>query len=79
MMPSRAFLRAGFATTRSRSGPMPAKLPGPESAQTLAQAIVDTIHEPLLVLDAGFNVVAASRSFSLEGMRVCIRARSERM
>lgn len=32
-------------------------------AQTLAQAIVDTIHEPLLVLDADFVVMAASRSF----------------
>jgi chemotaxis protein methyltransferase CheR len=38
-------------------------LPGLESAQTLAQAIVNTIHEPLLVLDAGFHVVVASRSF----------------
>ena len=32
-------------------------------AQTLAQAIVDTIHEPLLVLDAQLRVLAASRSF----------------
>jgi chemotaxis protein methyltransferase CheR len=38
-------------------------IPGLESAQTLAQAIVNTIHEPLLVLDARFHVVAASRSF----------------
>jgi len=38
-------------------------LPGLESAQTLAQAIVNTIHEPLLVLDARLRVVAASRSF----------------
>ena len=38
-------------------------LPGIESAQTLAQAIVNTIHEPLVVLDAGFHVVVASRSF----------------
>jgi chemotaxis protein methyltransferase CheR len=36
---------------------------GIEDAQTLAQAIVDTIHEPLLVLDSGFTVLAASRSF----------------
>ena len=42
---------------------MPRSIPGIEDAQTLAQAIVDTIHEPLLVLDAGFNVLAASRSF----------------
>jgi two-component sensor histidine kinase len=34
-----------------------------EDAQTLAQAIVATIHEPLLVLDAEFRVLAASRSF----------------
>jgi chemotaxis protein methyltransferase CheR len=34
-----------------------------EDAQTLAQAIVDTIHDPLLVLDEDFRVVAASRSF----------------
>lgn len=36
---------------------------GTEDAQTLAQAIVDTIHEPLLVLDERFTVLAASRSF----------------
>jgi PAS domain-containing protein len=42
---------------------MPALTSGLDSAQTLAQAIVDTIHEPLLVLDAQFHVVAASRSF----------------
>jgi len=34
-----------------------------EDAQTLAQAIVNTIHEPFLVLDAQFRVLAASRSF----------------
>jgi len=38
-------------------------LPGLETAQTLAQAIVDTIHEPLVVLDARLNVVVASRAF----------------
>jgi chemotaxis protein methyltransferase CheR len=42
---------------------MSKQIPGIEDAQTLAQAIVDTIHEPLLVLDAGFSVLAASRSF----------------
>ena len=42
---------------------MPTSLQGIEDTQTLAQAIVDTIHEPLLVLDAGFCVLAASRSF----------------
>jgi PAS domain S-box-containing protein len=35
----------------------------PESA--LAQAIVDTVREPLLVLDNDFNVIFASRSFCL--------------
>jgi two-component sensor histidine kinase len=34
-----------------------------EIGHVLAQAIVDTISEPLLVLDAGLRVVAASRSF----------------
>lgn len=34
-----------------------------EDAQTLAQAIVNTIHEPLVVLDADLRVIAASRSF----------------
>jgi hypothetical protein len=33
------------------------------NAQTLAQAIVNTIIEPFLVLDDGFRVLAASRSF----------------
>jgi chemotaxis protein methyltransferase CheR len=34
-----------------------------EISRALAQAIVDTIREPLLVLDADLRVVAASRSF----------------
>ncbi len=34
-----------------------------EDAQTLAQAIVNTIPEPFLVLDEKFRVLAASRSF----------------
>ncbi len=34
-----------------------------EDAQTLAQAIVNTIAEPFLVLDEQFRVLAASRSF----------------
>jgi two-component sensor histidine kinase len=38
-------------------------IPGIEDAQTLAEAIVDTIHEPLLVLDGGLRVLAASRAF----------------
>ena len=36
-----------------------------EDSRTLAQAIVDTIREPLLVLDKDLRVVAASRSFFL--------------
>jgi two-component sensor histidine kinase len=39
------------------------QLQGIEDAQTLAEAIVDTIHEPFIVLDAKFRVLAASRSF----------------
>ncbi|HEY0124343.1 MAG TPA: histidine kinase dimerization/phosphoacceptor domain -containing protein [Rhizobium sp.] len=34
-----------------------------DEAQKLAQAIVNTIHDPLLVLDNKFHVVTASRSF----------------
>jgi two-component sensor histidine kinase len=34
-----------------------------ESGHSLAQAVVDTLPEPLLVLDADLRVVAASRSF----------------
>ena len=38
-------------------------LKGTADAQTLAQAIVNTIHEPLIVLDAELRVLAASRAF----------------
>jgi two-component sensor histidine kinase len=38
-------------------------IPGIEDAETLAQAIVNTIHEPLLVMDEGLRVLAASRAF----------------
>src|SRR5271154_7144997 len=34
-----------------------------KEAATLAQAIVDTVREPLLVLDKDLRVLAASRSF----------------
>lgn len=34
-----------------------------ESASALAKAIVDTVRDPLLVLDSGLVIVAASRSF----------------
>ena len=37
----------------------------PEDASLLAQAIVDTVREPLLVLDRDLRVVVASRSFYL--------------
>ena len=36
-----------------------------EDASLLAQAIVDTVREPLLVLDRDLRVVVASRSFYL--------------
>jgi two-component sensor histidine kinase len=39
------------------------QLPEIEDKATLAQAIVDTVREPLLVLDQDLRVVAASRSF----------------
>ena len=35
----------------------------PDGAHALAQAIVDTIREPLLVLDKDLRVVTANRSF----------------
>ena len=38
-------------------------LPDLKTAQTLANAIVDTIHESLVVLDAQFQVMTAIRSF----------------
>lgn len=38
-------------------------LPGVDDAHAFAQAIVDTIHEPLLVLDRDLRVIVASRSF----------------
>ena len=34
-----------------------------EDGPALAQAVVDTVHEPLLVLDKELRVVAASRPF----------------
>lgn len=39
------------------------RLRGISEAQTLAEAIVDTLHEPFLVLDVDLRVLAASRSF----------------
>ena len=40
--------------------------PVEENGRALAQAIVDTVREPLLVLDDGLRVVTASRSFYLK-------------
>ena len=37
-----------------------------EDACLLAQAIVDTVREPLLVLDRDLRIIAASRSFYLD-------------
>ena len=36
-----------------------------EEARAFAQAIIDTVREPLLVLDQDLRVIAASRSFYL--------------
>jgi two-component sensor histidine kinase len=41
-------------------------LVGNSDDHALAQAIVDTVHEPLLVLDSELRVVSASRSFYLK-------------
>ena len=38
---------------------------GIEDARALAQAIVDTVREPLLVLDGDLRVLAVSRSYYL--------------
>ena len=41
-----------------------------EDACALAQAMVDTVREPLIVLDKDLRVVAASRSFYVKFMTV---------
>jgi two-component sensor histidine kinase len=41
-------------------------MPKPELDHALAQAIVDTVREPLLVLDENLRVIAANRSFYLK-------------
>ena len=41
---------------------------GAEGAGAFAQAIVDTVREPLLVLDTDLRVLAASRSFLAAGL-----------
>lgn len=40
-----------------------------EDACALAQAMVDTVREPLIVLDKDLRVVAASRSFYVKSQR----------
>ena len=39
---------------------------GVQDVGTLAQAIVDTVDEPLIVLDSQLRVITASRSFYLK-------------
>ena len=58
-LPSATVVRPGSGPCSS----MTRSIQNIQDAQTLAQAIVDTIHEPLVVLDADFIVLAASRSF----------------
>lgn len=41
----------------------PARADESDAARTIAQGIVDTLREPLLVLDRGLRLVAASRAF----------------
>jgi len=45
-----------------------------EDGRALAEAIVDTIREPLLVLNKDLHVVAASRSFYTHPSRGCVCA-----
>ena len=59
-------MAVGPGNFRAPAGPsrvITKAIPGIENDQTLAEAIVDTIHEPLLVLDGGLRVLAASRAF----------------
>jgi chemotaxis protein methyltransferase CheR len=53
---------APVATTTDKSG-QPAGLAELDAASAVAQGIVDTLREPLLVLDRGLRLVAASRAF----------------
>lgn len=63
-----------------------APFPGVADGRILAQAIVDTIREPLLVLDKDLRVVAASRSFyktfklerqDVQGLRIYALAKGQ--
>jgi two-component sensor histidine kinase len=51
-----------LATTKDKPW-QPAHVVAAEAARVVAQGIVDTIREPLLVLDRGLRLVAASRAF----------------
>jgi pyridoxal biosynthesis lyase PdxS len=46
-----------------------------EDAELLAEAVVDTIHESLLLLGADLRVKMANRSFSVN--LVCVRMKPE--
>jgi chemotaxis protein methyltransferase CheR len=54
--------RTTLATNRGKSW-LPAHILDADAARTIAQGIVDTIREPLLVLDRNLSLVAASRAF----------------
>jgi PAS domain-containing protein len=61
------FARIQWVDRADRSGPSGVAKRNPFTAiahgHSLAEAIVDAIREPLLVLDPGLRVIAASRSF----------------
>jgi two-component sensor histidine kinase len=54
--------RDAVATTNDQTW-RPAHIVAADAARVVAQGIVDTIREPLLVLDRGLRLVAASRAF----------------
>jgi two-component sensor histidine kinase len=55
--------RARSLTGAASAGPNSQPFIGVDDAYPLAQAIVDTIRDPLLVLDQGLRVVTANRAF----------------
>jgi hypothetical protein len=55
----RGKLRAGFMQKTNFRG----QFTNAADACALAQSIVDTVREPVVVLDKGLRVIAASRSF----------------
>ena len=54
--------RTSFTIIRDKPW-QPARLFETNVGRTITQGIVDTLREPLLVLDHGLRVVAASRAF----------------